>query len=142
MRNMVVALTIVALLPFDGIVPSLHANSAEEQSICRSAYSKEAMRACRIVNELGTGRHVEATLIRGERIRGEIRQIADDYFVVILHGTVTPLSIAYVHVRTLRPLGPQPTVSARRRWIRIAYGVFLGAMYVVHIVDCSKGKAC
>src|SRR5688572_11635981 len=107
MRNIVVAFTILALLQAGGVVTSLQAKSAAKQPICRSAYSKNAARACRIVNELGSGRHVEAILIRGESIRGEIRQIADDYFVVILHGTVTPVSIAYVHVRKLRPLGQQ-----------------------------------
>ena len=138
MRNLVVAFTIVALLPFAGIVPSLQANSADEQTICRFAYSKDGARACRIVNELGIGRHVEATLIRGERIRGEIRQIADDHFVLILHGTLTPIAIAYLHVGKLRPLGQPPAAWTRRNWLRVAQGVLLAAMYVLFIAECDK----
>ena len=137
MRNLVVAFAIVALLPFDGIVTSLQANSADEQSICGFAFSTNGARACRIVNELGIGRHVDATLIRGERIRGEIRQIADEHFVLMLHGTVTPIAIAYVHVQKLRPIGQQPAARTRRNWLRVAQGVLLVAMYVLHISTCD-----
>lgn len=138
MRNHVVACTIFALLPFDATATSLQANSAHGQWICRSATSKNAARTCRIVNEVGIGRHVEATLIRGERIRGEVRQIADDHFVLILDGTVTPLAIAYGHVRKLRPVGLQPPARARRRWIRVAHGIALAVMYVLYIAECDK----
>lgn len=129
MRTIVATFVIVTLLPFGGLVTSLQAATPDRQ---------DGERARRIVTDLGTGQQVEVTLFRGERIRGEIRDIAADHFVVLPHGTLTPISIEYAHVRRLRPVGQQPSVRPSRSRLRVLQLIFLAAVYVVHIAECDK----
>ena len=67
------------------------------------------------------GQPVTVKLSSSATVRGQIRDIADDYFALLLDRTGTPVNIAYRDVRQLGPiLQPVPRPGPNRVGIVIA----------------------
>ncbi len=67
------------------------------------------------------GQPVTVKLSSSATVRGQIRDIADDYFVLLLDRTEAPVNIAYRDVRQLGPiLQPVPQPGPNRVGIVIA----------------------
>jgi len=67
------------------------------------------------------GLHVAVKMSSSATVRGQIRDIADDYFVLLLDRTRAPVNIAYRDVQQLGPiLHPVPRPGPNRVGIVIA----------------------
>jgi len=74
----------------------------------------DADQARRVAIQL-IGQPVTVTLSSSATVRGQIRDIADDYFVLLLDRTGAPVNIAYRDVRQLGPtLQPVPRPGPNR----------------------------
>jgi hypothetical protein len=60
-----------------------------------------------VVTTLGIGQFVAVQLNSGKTLRGYLRQIGPDHFVMALDRTAATIAIAYADVRQLGP-APQP----------------------------------
>jgi hypothetical protein len=81
----------------------------------------------------GVGQHIDAILESGEIIRGEIREIADDHFVVLLDGTGALADITYDRVRQIGPIvmhGRKSFRAPTTRDVIETVAVVIGALLV------------
>jgi hypothetical protein len=105
--------SIVTLLIMSALIPSGHLAVIVEaagppQSTHRLFGSKSADQARRTVDKLGIGAHVDVTVTWGDRLHGEIQEIGDDYFVLILDGSGVRADVLYEDVQQLGPIILKP----------------------------------
>lgn len=85
------------------------------------------------------------TLSSGETVRGQIRGIADDHFVLLPEGSAAPADIAYGDVRQLGPIRLQPVprsrASNKRQLIAVVLVVIL-AIVSYTVQGCGETSAC
>jgi small nuclear ribonucleoprotein (snRNP)-like protein len=62
-----------------------------------------ATKARRVVTELGVGEHVVVKLTSNQTLRGHLRAITEDHFVLLLDQVARPLEIAYDEVQKVEP---------------------------------------
>lgn len=141
-RGVVAVFVILTVVPCGDLVAKLQAASPAAQSIHRSSGANHSDKARRMVTNLGVGRHVDVTLTWGERIEGEIREIADDHFVVILDGTAASADITYGNVRQLGPIVLQPVSRSWRPGKRGLMGVVVVVLAEIFIIHECAGRSC
>jgi len=135
-RGIVAAIIIIALFPCGDLVATLQAATPPAQSTYRSTGSANPDEARRVVMNLGVGRHVVVTLSSGETVRGQIRQIADDHFVLLLDGSAAPADITYDDVRQLGAILLQPP-SRAYNILRLIGVVIVVTFVILMYVACS-----
>ena len=87
-----------------------------------------ATKARRVVTELGVGEHVVVKLTSNQTLRGHLRAITEDHFVLLLDQVARPLEIAYDEVQTV---GPNPEGTAVALW----GGVIAAAVVFGYLVN-------
>ena len=132
-QRIVAVLIVLAVAPW----PVAAGQHTSGRRTYRSSGSPNPDEAHRVVSRLGVGEHVAVRLTSGETVRGHIRAIADDHFVLVLDRKAAPLDIAYGDVRQL---GPNPSTA---RKTLIVVGVAAAAVGVAflarHISEASGG---
>lgn len=142
-RGIVAAIVVVALLPCEGLVATLQASTPPGQPTHRSSGSADPDQARRMVTHLGIGHHVVVKLRSGETVRGRVREIAEDHFVLDLERSGAPVGIAYGDVRQLGPILLQPARRSRGKRNGLALAVVLGGLFAMYkLQDCGNHSAC
>ncbi len=150
MRGIVTVIVIIALVPCGDLVATLQAATPPAQSTYQSSGSPNPDEVRRVVMNLGVGQHVAVTLRSGETVRGDVREIADDHFVLLLDRTTAPADIAYGDVRQLGPI-LQPVLLQPVPWWKRApsKGVIVGIIVIAilefvsyTVQGCSHTRAC
>ena len=72
-----------------------------------------ATKARRIVTDLGVGEHVVVKLTSNQTLRGHLRAVTEDHFVLLLDQVDKPLDIAYAEVQKV---GPNPEGGSVAIW--------------------------
>lgn len=141
-RLMVAVIGVIAVLPCKDLA-ALQAGPPPARSTHRSSGSSNPDHARRIVVNLGVGQEVVARLSSGETVRGRIREIAEDQFVVDLDWSATPAYIAYGDVRQLGPIVLQPSRRSHVKQGVIGVAIAVGAGIASYTIQgCSHHSAC
>jgi hypothetical protein len=111
-------------------------------NVAASPGSPDSDQVHRVVMDLGVGRHVAVTLSSGETLRGVIRAVADDHFVLLGDGLPAPVDIAYGDVQWVGPV-PQlvPRVSHAPRIGKTLATIAVVAYFGMFMV-CSQPGRC
>ena len=145
-RGIVAVTIIIALFACGDLVAALQAATPPAQSTYRSTGAADPDEARRVVMYLGVGKHVMVKLSSGETVRGQIRGIADDHFVLRLEGSAAPADITYDDVRRLGPIPlqpvPQSRASTKRQIIIGAAAAVLLMWGSYEIQGCRHHSAC
>ena len=131
-QRIVAVLIILALAPW----PVAAGQHTSGRKTYRSSGSPTPDEAHRVVNRLGVGEHVAVRLTSGETVRGHIRAIADDHFVLLLDRTAAPLDIAYSDVRQL---GPNPSTTAKTIFVIVGVVAAAGVAILARHISQSSG---
>jgi len=78
----------------------------------------------RLVALLGAGKQISAETTTGERIRGKIAGISGDMFSIVLEGQVTPVSVAYTSIQSMR--GKPMSAGAKAGIVACTVGPVVG----------------
>lgn len=141
-RRLVAVLVVFSLLPCGELMATLDAASPAQSSHRWS--DRDADQARRMVMNRGVGRDIEIRLRSGEWLRGEIREIADDYFVLAVDGTTASVDIAYDDLRQVGPIVlQQPVTRPRPKHSFVGAVVVVAALIFMAAVEgCSHTTAC
>lgn len=137
-KRVIAVLIVVSLIPCWDLVRTVqaasHADSKQAPSTYRSSGSPNPDEVHRVVERLGVGHHV-AVKLTGGTVRGHIREIAADHFVLLFDRGAGSHDIAYSDVREL---GPNPSKTATM----IIVGVVIAAAVIVLAVavNSAAGK--
>jgi len=86
-----------------------------------------ATKARRVVTDLGVGEHVVVKLTSNQTLRGHLRAITEDHFVLLLDQLARPIEIVYDEVQTV---GPNPEGAQVAIWGAVVASVAVFAWLV------------
>jgi hypothetical protein len=139
-RHIVAAFIVIALLPCEDVALAAQASAGPPESSQRSSGGKNADRARRLVAAAGIGGRADVTLRRGERLLGEIREIEDEYFVLVLDAG-SAANIKYADIQRFGPIVLKPA-SPGRRIARDVVGAAGVVLFIITAIRECSGRSC